>query len=249
MVARVFLFWVLPAVLGAVVASFLGVVADRWPRGEAFAGGRSRCRACGVALRARELVPVLGWVLLRGRCGRCGAVIPLALVLAEVAGAVVGVGAVALGGGAGGGLALAGFGGALILLALIDAGHLWLPDRVTLPLLLAGLASAWVLPAPGLDARAWGAAVGWGGLAALGAVYRRVRGRDGIGGGDGKLLGAIGAWLGVAALPWVVLGAAAIGLVAVGVARGFGVRVGAETPLPLGTMMAVAALGLAFLGS
>jgi len=231
---------------GAAVASCLALVAERWPRGRPVVGGRSRCDGCGAVLRAWEMVPVLGWLGLRGRCARCGARIPLRLWLAEVAGGCAALGAVAVGGSWGGALALAGFAGALIFLALVDAGHLWLPDRVTLPLILAGLAAAAVLPVPDLSARGWGAAVGWAALAGIDAVYRRVRGRSGLGGGDAKLLAAIGAWLGAAALPGVVLVAALVGL---GWALGMrvaGRRVAADTPLPFGTMLAFAALVLTF---
>ena len=98
-----------------------------------------------------------------------------------------------------------GLGWVLSILAVVDATTFRLPDVLTLPLALAGLVASLLLPgAPVLDHLA-GAAVGWGGLAALAYLYRRLRGVEGIGLGDAKLLGAAGAWLGWAALPSVVM--------------------------------------------
>ena len=100
----------------------------------------------------------------------------------------------------------------LLALAWIDWRYFILPDVLTLPLLLAGLGvAAGEGRAAALDG-ALGAALGYGGLWLVGALYRRLRGRDGLGGGDAKLLAAGGAWLGAAALPWVLLGAAVGGL-------------------------------------
>jgi leader peptidase (prepilin peptidase) / N-methyltransferase len=95
-------------------------------------------------------------------------------------------------------------GWALLALALIDRRHGILPDALTLPLLLAGIAFNWRLEgAPPADS-AFGAAAGYAGFALVRAIYGRLRGREGLGLGDAKLLGAAGAWLGWAALPAVV---------------------------------------------
>ena len=193
------------------VGSFLGVLLERMPQGRSVVGGRSACAACGAALGWRDLVPLASFVALRGRCRHCGAPIPPALPALELAAlAVAGVAAAVASGVAL--LATAVLGWTLLALAWLDARHLWLPDTLTLPLLAAGLAVvAWFDPAA-LPAHAAGAALGWGGLAALAALYRAARGRDGLGGGDAKLLGAAGAWLGIAALPLVLLLAAVAGL-------------------------------------
>ena len=140
--------------LGAVLGSFVGVIADRWPRGEDFVHGRSRCRACGKSLAARDMIPLISWLATRGRCRHCRTPIPVDALLAELGGGIVTVIAWALGGmGADGWAATAAwgvFGGGLLLLALIDARHFWLPDRVTLPLLLAGLLASRIVAEPTL---------------------------------------------------------------------------------------------------
>ena len=102
----------------------------------------------------------------------------------------------------------------LLALALIDLRAWRLPDVLTLPLIAAGLAAAalGLLPAVDLLHALAGAAVGYLALAGIGWAYRRLRGRDGLGLGDAKLLAAAGAWLGVESLPWLVLIAALLGL-------------------------------------
>ena len=138
-------------------------------------------------------------------------------------------------------LVTAGFGWALLLLIALDAEHHWLPDRLTLPLIPLGLAAAWAGFGPPLIERGLGAAIGWGALAGLAFAYRLLRGREGLGGGDPKLLAALGAWLGATQLPFVLLGAGLAGLAAVLLMRARGKVVSATTRLALGALMALAA--------
>ncbi|WP_420383538.1 prepilin peptidase [Novosphingobium sp.] len=234
--------FVLAFVVGAVIGSFVTLVADRLPHGETWVTGRSSCRSCAHPLGPLELVPLVSYIVQRGRCAHCRAALPPDLWLGELAGAAVAVIAVARGGDPAGIMALALFGWALVLLALLDARHLWLPDAITLPLAAGGLAAALVLPFPAFGERALGLALGWLALEALRQGYRRLRHREGLGGGDPKLLGAIGAWLGASSLPVVVLVAALIGLAWAGLQAARGRPAGGTTPIPLGTMLALAAL-------
>ncbi len=100
----------------------------------------------------------------------------------------------------------------LLLIAVVDAEHFWLPDQLTLPLAAAGLGAAILPGGTGLLNAAIGAGLGFAGLWLLAFVYRRARGRDGLGGGDPFLLAAGGAWVGWIGLPSVLLWAAAAGL-------------------------------------
>jgi len=101
----------------------------------------------------------------------------------------------------------------LVLIAILDAEHLWLPHRLTVPLGLMGLAEAAALQPDELIDRLIGAAVGFAVLAAIAFVYRRLRGREGIGGGDFRLLAAAGAWVGWIGLPSVLVLGCLVGLV------------------------------------
>ena len=228
------------AVLGAIVGSFVAALVMRWPRGESVVAGRSRCDACGETLRASELVPLLSYLAQRGRCRRCAARIDPKHPAVELAGALIGAVAV-LAHPLPLALVTAGLGWWLLATAAIDAEEQWLPDALTLPLVPLGLLAAWAGFGPPLLDRAVGAAAGGVGLALLAWLYRAVRGREGLGGGDPKLLAGIGAWLGVLQLPFVLLGAGLVGLAAALALAARGQKVGATTRLPLGALMAVAA--------
>ncbi len=230
----------LGAAAGLVAGSFLATALIRWPKGQGVARGRSRCDRCGEPLRAWELVPLLSYAVQRGRCRSCGARIDSRHPAVEVAAATVGVVAMIahplpLG------AVTALLGWWLLLVAMLDLEHQWLPDRLTLPLIPLGLAAAWAGFGPPLAERALGAAIGWAALVLIALLYRRLRGREGMGGGDPKLLGAIGAWIGAWQLPAILLGAGLIGLAAVLLMRLRGEAVSAASRLPLGTLMVLTA--------
>jgi leader peptidase (prepilin peptidase)/N-methyltransferase len=227
-------------VLGAVIGSFLAAILVRWPEGRSVLRGRSHCDSCGRTLSPRDLFPILSWFLVRGRCRHCGAAIDRRHLAIEAGGALVGLTAIVahplpLA------LFTAMFGWWLFLLAALDIEHEWLPDRLTLPLIPAGFAVAWAGFGPPLQERLIGAAAGFAALALIALLYRRLRGREGLGGGDPKLFAAIGAWLGWQQLPLVMVGAGLLGLAAILLRRLRGEMVEATDRLPLGTLMALAA--------
>jgi leader peptidase (prepilin peptidase)/N-methyltransferase len=227
-------------VMGAIVGSFLAALLVRWPSGRSVLRGRSQCDSCGEKLGARDLVPILSYFLVKGRCRRCGAEIDRKHLAAEAGAALIGLTAIAahplpIA------IFTALFGWWLFLLAALDVEHHWLPDRLTLPLIPAGLAVGWLGIGPPLELRIIGAVAGFASLALIAWAYRSLRGREGLGGGDPKLFAAIGAWLGWAQLPFVLLGAGLIGLAAILVMRLRGTKVAATDRLPLGTLTALAA--------
>lgn len=227
------------ALLGAIAGSFIATILIRWPRGRSVLSGRSRCDACDAPLRPVELVPLLSYALQRGRCRHCRARIDPRHLAVELAAGLVGLVAIAahalpLA------LVTAALGWWLLAIALLDLEHHWLPDRLTLPLIPLGLAAAWAGFGPPLAERAAGAAIGWAALALIAWAYRAVRGREGMGGGDPRLMAALGAWVGAWQLPAVLLGAGLLGLAAVLAMRLRGQGVTATTRLPLGTLLALA---------
>ena len=227
------------ALLGTIAGSFLATIAIRWPAERSILRGRSACDGCGRTLTAVELVPLLGWAMSRGRCRTCDARIDPRHPLFEIGCAAIGAlcGLVAPGAaGAFGAL----FGWLLLTLAALDAAELWLPDPLVLALALLGLASV-PFAAPPLTDRLIGGAAGFASLWGIAAAYRGLRGREGLGGGDPKLFGAIGLWLGWRMLPAVLLIAALVGLALALWQRARGRDIAADTALPLGTFLAVAA--------
>ena len=178
----------------------------------------------------------------RGRCRHCAASLSAFYPLVELTAAVIGALAWAMLEPDDAAVAAA-LGWWLLALALIDLRSWRLPDALTLPLIAAGIGAAAIglLPAVDLLRSLAGAAIGYLVLAGISWAYRRLRGRDGLGLGDAKLLAAGGAWLGVETLPWMVLLAATLGLV-LALVRAQPVR--AETAVPFGPPLALAFWGL-----
>lgn len=229
----------LGGLLGLVIGSFLATIVIRWPKGQNALAGRSRCDACGAVLGPLDLIPILSWLSRRGRCRHCGTAIDPRHVAVELAAAMIGVVA-AIAHPLPLALVTAGLGWWLLLLAALDVEAEWLPDLLTLPLILLGLAAAWAGFGPPLAERLWGAGIGYASLAAIRLIYRVSRGRDGMGGGDPKLFAAAGAWVGAWNLPVILLVAGLLGIAAALTMLLRKQRVGATTRMPLGTLIALA---------
>ncbi|MBK7332058.1 MAG: prepilin peptidase [Betaproteobacteria bacterium] len=223
------------AVIGLCVGSFLNVVIHRLPkmmeRGWAdqcaeLAGRepeakprynlmvpRSACPACGHAITAIENVPVVSWLALRGRCRACKASISPRYPVVELVAGALAVAAVWQFGAGWKGLAACAFLWTLLALAFIDADTQLLPDDLTLPLLWGGLlANLFGLFVP-LASAVIGAIAGYLVLWAVYWLFKLVRGKEGMGYGDFKLLAALGAWLGWPMLPQIVLVSSVLGAV------------------------------------
>jgi len=226
---------------GLILGSFLGLVSLRLPRGEGIVRGRSRCADCERPLAPWRLVPMISYLASRGRCAACRAPIPIRYPLMELAAAGIGVWAalsqttpLAAG-------LTAVLGWQLLLIAVIDAEHFWLPDRLTLPLLATGLLATLALDRTAPLDSVIGAATGFAGLWLLARAYRSLRGREGLGGGDPFLLAAAGAWVGWIGLPSVLLWASAAGLSLVAARLLTGGRVSGSDRLPFGPFLALGA--------
>ena len=207
---------------GAIWGSFLNVVIARLPEGLSVVSPPSRCPRCQKQIAWYDNVPVLSWLWLRAKCRGCGLPISARYPLVEALGGLLAVGlAFRLGPTW---AALAYFVFALLLLALsfIDLDHFWLPEHLSLPLLVLGLASPlWnrdlgatlaayhLVPGPALlqaFASSWGGALlGAGILWAVGKLGTAVFKKEAMGLGDVVLLAGIGAWLGVQSLFFVVM--------------------------------------------
>lgn len=229
--------WIVPVVASPFVGSFLGVLAVRIPVDEGVVTGRSRCRACGAALKPLELIPVLSWLAQGGKCRTCGAAIGWHYPLIEVAAIAVAVWAAFTMEGALLWLTVA-FGWTLLALAAMDLRALVLADALTLPLTGAGLvATAW-LNVEAVPNHVAAAGLGALLIVAVAWAYSRLRGREGLGMGDAKLMAAAGAWVGLEGLGSVMLYGVALTLIVVLVKRAQGAAVGAETAMPLGAGLA-----------
>jgi leader peptidase (prepilin peptidase)/N-methyltransferase len=251
------------ALLGLAIGSFLNVVIFRLPKmmerdwrdqcaeivdGETHAADRpaynlvvprSRCPSCGHQISALENVPLVSYLVLKGRCAQCGWHIPLRYPLVELLTAVLSVIVVwqlGLSLQAAAALLLT---WALVALAFIDFDTQLLPDSITLPFLWLGLLLNIFGTFTDLQAAVIGAVAGYLLLWSVYHLFRLVTGKEGMGFGDFKLLGMFGAWLGWSALPLIVLLSSFVGAV-VGVAmialRGHDRNI----PIPFGPYLAVA---------
>ena len=232
--------------LGLAVGSFVTVCVQRLPRGESVVTPGSRCPACARPIRWSDNVPLVGYLRRRGRCRACGAPISPLYPLVELATPALFL------------LqydelgwqpllpARLAFTAALLVLGLIDLHHRILPNTITLPGIALGLALSVGLE-PGPVAALAGTAVGAGVPLAIALLYRRLRGVEGLGMGDVKMLAMIGAWLGWQAALLTLLAASVLGslagLAVLATGRGDG-----RYPLPLGSFLAVAAFACTLVG-
>lgn len=231
--------WLL-LLLSPAAGSFAGVLIRRLSDGLPITRGRSRCDACGSTLQARDLVPLASWLASRGRCRHCGASIGWFYPAVEVA--AIGIALVSLAVDTGIDAWLDTLLGIwLLTLGAIDLRRWVLPDVLTLPLAAAGLAAA-AFRTPGeLIDSGLGILLGYLGLRAVSWVYRRWRGREGLGGGDAKLLAAAGAWTGATGLPSILFGSAVLALIVAGAMALAGYTLRRDTALPFGPFLALTA--------
>jgi leader peptidase (prepilin peptidase)/N-methyltransferase len=184
---------------------------------------RSACPACGHRIGALENVPLVSWLALRARCRGCGAAISARYPLVELAGGVLAALAIYRFGVTLAGVAACGLLWALVALTLIDFDHKLLPDDITLPLMWAGVLLHVVLAAAGTVApfgvrvdladSVIGAMAGYLALWSVYWLFRLLRGKEGMGYGDFKLLAALGAWLGWQLLVPVILLSSVVGAI------------------------------------
>ena len=217
-------------VWGALWGSFFNVVIHRLPLGISLVHPPSRCPSCETPIRPRDNVPILGWILRRGRCASCEASISIRYPVVELVSAMLAVAVwlrvcaeyepsssvdpllpiVSA-------VLLFGFVGGLLVLTFIDLELRILPHVITRPFMAAGVLASLVLEPithVGWQDSAIGLVLGAGVVLAIMQAYFLVRRREGMGGGDIMLMGLLGAWLGWESLLWVLLGASVQGTLA-----------------------------------
>ena len=250
-------------ILGLLVGSFLNVVILRtpprlefvWrrdareilelpagdePEPAGLVADRSRCPKCSAQLRWYDNVPLLSYVVLRGRCRACKTPISIQYPAVELLTGLASLAVVhAFGIGWEGGVSLI-LTWLLIAMSGIDFRTTLLPDQFTLPTLWLGLlvAATSSLFIPAQDA-IWGAALGYLSLWSVYWLFKLVTGKEGMGYGDFKLLGALGAFVGPQGLIPIILMSSAVGAV-IGTTILMATRKGRQTPIPFGPFLAIA---------
>jgi leader peptidase (prepilin peptidase)/N-methyltransferase len=257
------LFALVAGFFGLMIGSFLNVVIHRLPimmerdwaaqcaelKGEtppvveplSLARPRSRCPKCGHAITVLENIPVISWVLLRGRCKGCSAPISMRYPLIEALTGLLFAFAGWHFGFTAAGIGALLFVAALIALTGIDFDTQLLPDDITLPLLWLGLALNAFGVYTDLKSAVIGAMAGYLSLWGVYWAFKLATGKEGMGYGDFKLLAALGAWLGWQMLPLAILLSSFVGAV-VGIALMIFARQGRNVPIPFGPYLAAAGI-------
>ncbi len=238
--------YTLAALFGLLIGSFLNVCICRLPKDESIVWPASHCTSCGRALAWYENIPVASFLALGGRCRTCRASISIQYPIVELLTALIVVGALAWYGLTPLFFLRAAFACAMLVLFVVDLQHQILPNEITLPGIVLGLAAS-VFLEPGWRSALIGAVAGAGVLWLVGWTYERVRHQEGLGFGDVKMLGMIGAFLGwpLMLLTLVVasLAGSVVGLGLIAARRG---DMGSK--LPFGSFLAVGAIVAALAG-
>lgn len=234
--------WILVAALGLSVGSFVNVLIWRLPRHESLIRPRSRCPKCGNSLRWYHNIPVLSWLVLRGRCAFCHAKISWVYPVVEM---ICGALFLVFFARYDFSVATVGFwylSSTLIAILFIDWEHRIIPNSLSYPLPVIGLAVAFLSPHLGWVQSLIGAVVGFAGFLAIAWLGHALFKKDSLGGGDIKLAAGLGAFLGAWKLSLVLILAAGIGLVVSLAAMAFSAALRRERVIPFGPFLALGAL-------
>lgn len=233
--------------LGAILGSFLNVCIVRLPKGESLIRPASHCPYCNKPIRFYDNIPIISYSILGGKCRYCKhSISPLYPVVEGLTGLL----AIALFMRYGPSvefLLLLLFSAALLVITFIDLAHQIIPDVISIPGILSGFGASFLIPSVSWHESLVGVLIGGGLLLLIAVVYKWITKRDGMGGGDIKLLAMIGAWLGWKAIPFVILASSVIGIL-VGGGSGLIIKKGLRTRIPFGPFLAVASLIYIFFG-
>jgi leader peptidase (prepilin peptidase) / N-methyltransferase len=238
---------VISFLLGLVLGSFMNVCIYRIPLEKSIANPGSCCRTCGSPIRWYDNIPLLSYLFLAGRCRACRTSIGFRYPLVEALAGAVSL-ALFLRHGAGFHyLHLLIFSLSLIVITFIDLDHMIIPDVISIPGIIIGIPASLLVPYTSLPDSLIGILAGGGSFYLIATGYSLLTGKEGMGGGDIKLIAMIGAWLGWLPLPIIVMLSALTGALVGGIyiiASGKGAR----AKIPFGPFLALGALAYVFFG-
>jgi leader peptidase (prepilin peptidase)/N-methyltransferase len=240
----------LSTVIGMVLGSFNTVVVYRIPRDiplGLFSHQRSRCSSCNKVIPWWNNIPLVSYVVLRGKCSRCGASIPMKYFWVELSTTILVVATTWIHGSTSSltgfafvleTLKLLFFALALVAIVFIDSEFRIIPDRFSLGTWIVAIAAAGLWTEQGFLDALLGGFFGFGMFYGLSWAYEKIKGVEGLGFGDVKMMGWLGTWVGVSAVPFVVLFASVLGLL-VGVVVMQRSKAGMQTAIPFGPFLAL----------
>jgi len=234
-------------VFGMVVGSFLNVCICRLPKNESVVSPPSHCPGCSYQIRWYDNIPLLSYLLLRGRCRGCGAHISLQYPLVELLNGVLTLFLFLRFGPTLTFTALFLLCSALVVITFIDIEHQIIPDEISLSGIVVGFALSFFLPGHSWLNSLLGILLGGGSLLLVAYVYQRLTGKDGMGGGDIKLLAMMGAFLGWKAVPFIIFASSLVGSV-IGVSIMLFQKKDTKLAIPFGPYLAFATVLYIFYG-
>ncbi len=227
-------------VFGAIIGSFLNVVAYRLPRKRSIVFPPSGCPACSSPIQWFDNIPILSFLLLRGRCRRCQAVIPLHYPLVELGCALLSVAVARQANGIGDYFYYFLFVAILITVTLTDLQFKIIPNKISYPGVVLGVGASVMTSDHSLISALLGVLIGGGLFMLVAELFYRLRGIEGLMYGDVKLMAVIGAFLGARPLIWVILCGSASGLIIGWPLVSF--RYEGKTAIPFGPFLVLGAL-------
>jgi leader peptidase (prepilin peptidase)/N-methyltransferase len=239
---------ILAFIFGACIGSFLNVCIYRIPSALSIVHPGSRCPRCETIIPFYDNIPILSYLLLRGKCRNCGISIAIRYPLVELMGGLSALASTLTFGLTLHALVVFAFIATLIVVTFIDLDHRIIPDSISLPGIPIFFMAALAVPSITWQASAIGIVVGGGSLFAVAWIYQLITGREGMGGGDIKLLAMIGAMIGWKGILFTLFAASAIGTI-VGLLAMVRSGKGMRLAIPFGPFLAIGAVIYLFFGN
>jgi len=234
-------------VFGTIVGSFLNVCICRMPKDESIVSPPSHCPSCNYRIRWYDNIPIASYLLLRGKCRGCGAGISLQYPLVELLNGILTLLLFLRFGPTLSFVALFLFSSGLVVITFIDIEHQIIPDEISLPGIVLGFIFSFFLPWQNWVNSLAGILLGGGSLLLVAYTYHCLTGKEGMGGGDIKLLAMMGAFLGWKAIPFIIFASSLVGSV-VGVSMMLIQKKDSKLAIPFGPYLAFGALLYVFYG-
>jgi leader peptidase (prepilin peptidase)/N-methyltransferase len=234
-------------IIGLCIGSFLNVCIHRMPTGKSIVRPPSACPACGLLIRWYDNIPLLSWIILRGRCRGCKAPISIRYPLVELITGLFAVITALRYGHQWATLIYFVFILAMLVITFIDLDHRIIPDVISLPGIPIGFLASFLLPQVTWIESLIGIAIGGGILLAIAVGYQLFTGKEGMGGGDIKLLAMIGAFVGWQGVLFTIMASSLTGTI-VGVMVMLRAGKGMKMAVPFGPFLAIGAILYLFLG-
>jgi leader peptidase (prepilin peptidase)/N-methyltransferase len=235
-------------ILGAVVGSFLNVCIYRLPKDESIVFPPSRCPGCGKNIRWFDNIPIISWLVLRGRCRSCSASISLQYPLVELTNGLLSLALFMRFGPSLAYIILFIFCSAMVVITFIDLEHQIIPDVISLPGIIAGFIFSFFIPQLGWLNSLLGILAGGGSLWLVAWLYELLTKKEGMGGGDIKLLAMMGAFFGWKAIPFIIFVSSLTGTV-IGVSVMLAQKKDSKLAIPFGPFLALGSIVYIFFGS